>query len=249
MALAPRTPRQIITSALRQLNVLGETETLSAAMAADALIILNEFIDGLATQRQAIVEVRRTVHALVAGQSRYTIGPGGDFDQTRPIAIDRWSVIPDPGVSAPLELRYAARPLTPDAWQRITSKQTIGSVPTALYYDHAHDDEGAGHVFVWPIPSTSRPDLVLYTPEPLPAGLSLTTRYRFPPGWVRMLRLNLSVELAPEYGVQPPPRLVQAAGRALAQIKRVNLRPQEAELDPALTTGTRGAVNLFHVID
>ncbi len=248
MALAPRTPRQIITSALRQLNVIGEAETPAAAMVADALRLLNEFIDGLATERQAIVEIRRTVHDLVAGQQRYTIGPGGDFDQTRPIAIDRWSVIPDPDASAPLELRYDARPLTVDAWQQITSKRATGRVPTALYYDHAHTN-GLGHVFVWPMPSTSRPALVLYTPEPLSAALVLTTRYRFPPGWARMLRLNLSVELAPEYGVPPPPRLVQAAGRALRQIKNVNLRPQEAELDPALTTGTRGAVSLFHVID
>ena len=245
MALEPSTPQDIITSALRQLNVLGESETPAAAMTADALRLLNQFIDGLSIQRQAIVEVRRTVHALVAGQPQYTIGPGGDFDQTRPIAIDRWSVIPDPGVSAPLELQTAARPLTLDAWQRITSKQTVGSMPTALYYDHAHDDAGRGHVDVWPIPSTSRPALVLYTPEPLSADVRLTTHYQFPPGWARMLRLNLSVELAPEYGVQPPPRLVQAAGRALRQIKNANLRPKESALDPALTTGTRGAVTLF----
>lgn len=227
----------LITRSLRLLGVLDAVDTPEAEDLAIGKVALDDFVDGLGIERAAVFTVARTVQALTAATATYTIGTGGVFNQVRPTWIDRVSVRPDRTASPVLELPLG-RPLTLEEWQAIPVKTNTGPYPTALYYDHAWT-AGLGLISVYPVPTVSVCDLVLYTPTPAAAFADLTTVYTLPPGWARMYRYNLAVEMADDFGVKPSTRVERIAAQSLAAVKRANWRPSDAALDP-MTPGLRG---------
>jgi hypothetical protein len=112
----------------------------------------------------------------------------------------------------------------------------VSTYPTSLYYDHNYI-EGLGKVYLWPIPSSTTTQLVLYTPVQLSEFPTLDTDYNLPPGYRRFIRTNFAQEIASEYGKQLTSDQVMAARQSKAQIKRGNVRPAESRVDPALVRG------------
>ncbi len=225
--------RDIITRAFRLLGVFEASETPGPDDLAAGLSTLNEWISNLATQRASIFTVVPTAHPLTGSVASYTIGPGGDFNQVRPLWIDQVSVIPDRGAVPPIEVDISPM-LTVQQYQQLPVKSTPSSYPTSAYYDYGFTGAGLGRITVYPVPTSSACDLVLYTPQPMGAFADLTTDYAFPPGYERMLRYNLALELAPEYDAVPSPTVLDVALSALADIKRANYRPADLQFDQAL---------------
>lgn len=226
-----------VTSALslieRALHLIGELageETPTAAMAQDGLDHLQDLMDNFKTQRLMIPALLRTVHPLTTGTPFYTIGTGGAINILRPETIEWARLVQDrnllPATEVPLTI------LKDQEWIDIRQKDLVSSYPQAIYYDHtwqAHPalgPPGVGRIYLYPIPSTSTSDLILYSPVAYPEFTTLATSYSFPPGWNRTLRLHLARELAPEYGRPWPPDLEQQATTAMADLKRVNTRPR-----------------------
>lgn len=233
----------LITSALRLLGVVDATETPSAEDLAAGKTVLDEFIDALGLQRASIFQVTRSVYPLSASVASYTIGTGGTFNQVRPIWIDSASVRPDRTASPVLEIPVG-RPLTIAEYQTITDKSLTSEYPTALYYDHAWA-AGLGTITVYPTPTTSLCDLVLYVPQAVTGFADLTTVYTFPPGYGRMLRYNLANDLSNEFPGTGSPRIDQVARESLAQVKRANHRATDVGLDPGLPGMSAGRYNLY----
>jgi len=228
----------IITRSLRLLGVVGATDTPEAEELAVGKIALDDFVDSLGLERASIFTVSRNVYPLSSGVAAYTIGTGGTFNQARPVWIDNASVIPDRTASPSIEVPIG-RPINIAEWQGLTDKSATGPWPTACYYDFAWA-AGLGTIRVYPVPNTGLCDLVLYTPAAASTFADLTTVYAMPPGWSRMYRYNLALELAEDFGKTPSPRVERVAIEALAAIKRANLRPTDASLDPG-TPGLRGS--------
>lgn len=74
----------LITRSYKLLGVLQPGETPDAALAQDALVTLNQMLGGWSRQSLTIPSVAREVFGLTANLGVYTMGPGGDFDTSRP---------------------------------------------------------------------------------------------------------------------------------------------------------------------
>lgn len=231
----PLTARDIITATLRSIRVLGVGDPLPAEDANDALDRLNDWLDSLALERLTMYHVARTAKYLGNNVPSYTIGIGGDIGIVRPTHIESANLIENPKDPVPFE-----RPIdvwTDQRWQGCRQKTLTSTVPTAIYYDH-NWQEGLGRIYPWPIPTDcGKVQLVIYTPIALREFPTLDTTFSFPPGYRRFIRTNFAAEIASEYGKQLTADQVAAARQAKAQIKRGNVRPVEARVDPALIYG------------
>lgn len=231
----PLTARDIITATLRSIRVLGVGDPLLAEDANDALDRLNDWLDSLALERLTMYHVTRTVKLLGSNVASYTVGLGGDIGIVRPTHIESANLIQDVNL-----LPHYEKPIdvwTDQRWQGCRQKTLTSTYPTAVYYDH-NWQEGLAKLHVWPVPiDCGLTQLVLYTPVALREFPTLDTTFSFPPGYRRFIRTNFAAEIASEYGKQLTADQVAAARQAKAQIKRGNVRPVEARVDPALIHG------------
>lgn len=233
------------TRALRLLGVVAATDTPTAEDIDTAFKALNDMIDDWATQRQTVFRMLRSVFPLTSGVSTYTLGAGGIWNIIRPVWIERCSVIPSnsgSGNTGPMEIPLGP-PLDIAEFQRITIKTAQSSFPQYVYWDRNWVN-GLSTVQVYPVPTSSNAAIVLYSPVALTEFPDLATEFTFPPGYVRALRYNLAMELSPEYGIQPPDGVMRTAVQSLANIKRANHAPVEAQFDAGLV-GVRGRYNIY----
>jgi len=230
------TALDLIRSALVMTGALAQGESPSAADAQDAFTRLNRMVSGWANQRLTIFVTERNVHTLVGSQQTYTIGPGGDFDQTRPLFLSYAGLVltnTNPDTEIPLDIWT-----TKDWWLQSVKAQT-STQPTAVYYETAYPrtgaDAGLGNIIVWPVP-TQVNDIALYTPTQLGEFANLSTDYSFPPGYEDALEYNLAVRLIQAgFGLRSTLSDVQPmAKETLAIVKRANIQPVTASIDPAL---------------
>lgn len=235
--------RDFITSALRLLTVYAPGENPTADDLNDGLTWLNRMVDRWATQRLTIHTVTRFVHTLQPNVQRYTIGPGGDFDQQRPVWLSRAGLILQ-NLSPPIEIPLEV--LTVKDWALTGIKGLESTQPTRLYYDYGFPTSGAstgmGQIEFWPVPQIAY-DVAIYTPVALQKFPDLSTSFEFPPGYEDAIEYNLARRLSAPFG-QPVPIQVEAAAREyLGDIKRANARLTDLSVDPALRGRKSGVYN------
>jgi hypothetical protein len=224
--------------ALTLLGVVAPTDDVSAEDGDLALEILNNWIDSLGTERQALYYVARTTKTLTANTATYTIGSGGAINIVRPVWIDNAGLIINTADTYPVEIPI--RVMTDDEWAQRAQKTLPSNLLLGIYYDH-NWSAGLGLIYVWPIPNVGTTQLVLYTPTALSEFADLSTNYTFPPGMRRTITYNLANELAPFYPMQQPdPRIGQIAAQSLMYVKRANLRLSSVYVDRAIQGAHRG---------
>jgi hypothetical protein len=224
------TARDLITNALHDLGVLAKGVAPSSEDLDDAFTALNQWVTDLETQRASMFTQTREVFALTPGVASYTIGPDGAFATVRPLWIDGASVI-DSASPGAVEIPLAV-PLTMREYQGIPQKSLQSTRPDRIYYDAGFVGTGQATICVFPVPSSSGVSLVLYLPRPMQRFADPFTNYAFPPGYERMVRSNLAVELAPMFDVEPSPSLHARARESMASVKRANHRVHDMTLDP-----------------
>jgi len=232
------TAQQLIRRALTLNNTLDERGPLSAELAADSLVTLNDLIDEWNGESIRLFSVGRQTFSLVSGQASYTLGPGGDFDIARPEFLYQVSAIIASGTDpfeTPVDLVDWAK------WSRIPVKTTTSEIPRRAYIT---DDFPLRTVHVYPIPNTSTSSVVLVMPVDLSAFADLTTDYTFPHGYPKALRYNLAAELAIENGRPVEPRIERIAAMTKAAIAARNSRRHARALavDPALSPTGRFSI-------
>ena len=229
------TANDLIERSLRTIGVLASGETATGSDAADSFTILNGMMDSWATQRLTIYHTARTAFNLTASQQDYTIGTGGAFNIVRPLWIVAASIIPDRNASSAqkIELPIQAT-MNTTQWQQVAIKGTSSTYPLEFYYDKAWT-AGLATISVWPVPSSSTSQLVLYTPTALIKFADLTTDYTFPPGYEEALRYQLAMRLAPEFGRPIGPEVAALAQDTFGNVKRANGTTETLRLDPALS--------------
>lgn len=221
-----------ITRALQRLGVIEAQETPTAEDLAYGLVQLNNLIGRWRTQRLALFTVTRHVHNLVASQASYTIGTGGNFNQVRPVFIERASVIPTPAATPAVEIPIQVLSLA--QYHALGAKATTSTFPAMVYYDRSWSS-ALGNVIVYPVPDSNTPDLVLYVPAPLTAFAAVGTDVSFPDGYDDAIERNLALMMASAYDAMVAPEARREAREALADIKRANYQATESTFDPALT--------------
>lgn len=228
------TVAEIIRRAFQVNGVLAASETPTAADEVDALSTLNDMLDSWAGERLVLFATLRSTHTLTPSLAPHTIGTAGTFNTTRPVRIDRASIIKTatPGSETPLQI------LSDAEWQATSDKTGTGT-PTALWTEDAYP---LMKLYFNPIPSAAD-TLVLYSWLQLGRFASAAATFDFPPGYARAIRYNLAKELAPEYGVQLSAEAMDIANESKATLKRQHQKPSYLRSDPAVLGP--GGFNLY----
>lgn len=228
---------QIITRALKALAVLESSEVPGPNEAQDALTSLNDLLETWGLTLQGVPAVSRLVLPLVASQSIYTIGPSGDVDTVRPDHIEAVSLVQDRTATTVSELPLEP-PLTVAEWQHVPLKAVTSDYPTRVFYNRNVNASGQSTLSVYPIPTGSLADLILYAAVPLSA-FDLSSSVALPSGWARALVANLALELAPSYGAAIHSALRDTAEESKTALFRANHETPILQLSQALP-GMRG---------
>lgn len=217
------TANDIINRAMRIAGILGESEIATAAQAADGLTSLNDMLASWQIKRGLIFHTKEISFSLIADQSTYTIGSGGDFNTTRPDYIE-YAYIQKSGIDYPVEI------VTLESFKGITSKTVDSDLPDHLYYETAFP---LGKLHIYPTPSEAN-TLYLNVWNVVQSFSALTDAVSLPPGYERAIKYNLAAEIAPEYGVSITPEAAKIARDSKMNIIRRNARPVVARMDAGI---------------
>jgi hypothetical protein len=223
------TGEDLIASSMRLIGAIATGESPSAAEASDGLSALNLLLDSWSTESLLIITKIREEFPLVVGQKIYTWGIGGDFNSERPQQVENALIQPpnnNPVLEIPMEI------LNKDQYAVTALKNLQSSFPLSVYNDGNYP---YSNISVWPVPAAAC-IIVFYSWKPLGQLSTLQTAIEFPPGYLRALRYNLAVELAPEFGRPLPPEVADIAAQSKAAIKRMNTEPLYMQVDSAITS-------------
>lgn len=231
------TARDIATAALQKIGVLFAGETPSAADSALALSTLNELIDQWAAERLLIyVPNARTVWTIAASDGEYSVGSGGDVDIVRPVFVNQ---INYQDTSLDPTQEFPLNELTDAAWASLTPKDLTSSLPTSYYYDPTFGANGRATLYLWPIPTSSTLEGVMYAPTAITELATLDTTLSLPPGYRNFMTHALAEEIAPEFGRQVSASLSRAAAHTKGIVMRANVRMADLSMDAGALVQSR----------
>lgn len=201
----------------------------SADQYGELIPALNRMIGSYNLDGHRIFTTSIDEYAFVDGQKIYTIGPGGDFDNPRPIFITGANTIfpTDP------QVRQAIRILSQAQWRAITVQDISGAPAYGLYYGNSMDDAGLGRIYIEPQAPTGYL-LELYTWLALADSFtSSTDAVVLPPGYAAMLTWNLGVEAAIMYPLESHlhPLATEKAAQALNAVITSNSKAPEMAIE------------------
>lgn len=228
------------------LNVFQPGESLPANDAQTAFRALNRMIGQWQLDTMTPPVSIREVFSMVANQggpeAPYTIGPGGDFDTTRPTAQSLLGASlllagTVPRVEIPRVL------YTDEQYQAIQIKDLANSLWTGVYYNPTYTG-GLGSLNFWPVPNTAINDFILYRQQPLSAFVSLAAVYDLPDGYEEALVYNLARRLATPYGRTLGDDAQAIAQRSLGLVQRSNVQMSDLGVEPMYAGSARRGYNI-----
>lgn len=225
-----------INGALRLLGVLAEGETPSAETSNDALTALNQMIDSWNTERLSVFSTQDQVFSWPPYAQSRTLGPSGDFVGNRPILLDDSTYFKDPtnGIS------FGIKIINQQQYDGIAVKTVTSTYPQVIWLNMNYPNI---EMYVYPVP-TKVLEWHFISVDELTQPATLSTTLAFPPGYLRAFRYNLACELAPEFGVEPPPTVARIAMTSKRNLKRIN-NPDDIMSLPYSIVGTRQRFNIF----
>lgn len=231
--------QDIVDSALRKIGVLAAGESPEYQDSADALDALNDLLDQWATERLEIYSITRTTWTIVSGTSTYTVGTGGTVNIARPVYIENLNF--QDTASTPT-LEYKMNRLTDDAYAALPLKTLQATLPQSWYYNPTFP---LGTLTFWPVPTSATLQGVIYAATAVTEFATLQTTFTLPPAYRRMIRTNLALELATEYGMPSDPGLVQQASESKAAVKRANYRMGDLSFTADMMTKRGSSWNIY----
>ena len=225
-----------INGALRLLGVLAEGETPSAATAQDSLIALRQLIDSWNTERLSVFSTQDQVFSWLPGLRTRSLGPTGDFVGNRPIMVDDATYFRDPASN----ISYGIKLINQQQYDGIAVKTVTSTYPQVMWVNMEYPNIT---MTVYPVP-TKTLEFHIVSVNELTAPANLATNLAFPPGYLRAFRYNLACELAPEFGLEPPPTVVRIAMASKRNLKRIN-NPDDIMSIPYSIVATRQRYNIF----
>lgn len=243
--------RELITGALRLINVVQVNETPSAADMDISLSAFNGMLDSWSAERLGIFSISPYFFHTTGGKQTYTLGTGGDWDIERPMQIQQATYTINGDPTSTTEMTYGRQTLDlpmellNDAqYSAVRMKGIESTYPTKLYDDGKNP---LRTIYLWPVPQTDG-IITLWLWQPLATKATLDVQLSLPKGYERALRFGLAVELSAEFGKELTDRIVQTARDAKGVLKRLNSGPQVMVNDLALAQpGTAVYNNLLAV--
>ncbi len=238
------TANTLITTSLQMLGVLDPEDTMTAAQARIGLRALNLMMGLWSLFPTTSPVTSREVFSLTANKggpsNPYTIGPGGDFDTTRPQQIIGAGLILG-NSSPPIEIPRAV--ITNDAWQAIQVKDLSNALFTDVYYNPTYTDD-FGTINLWPVPDTAANTIALYRVSQLGKFPSLAGTVNLPEGTEEPIQMNVTVRIAPYFDQSASQDIKDLARNGLSAMMRNNLPMTDLQQDPAITNSNRSSYNI-----
>jgi len=209
---SPTTALEIIRGALNLTNAVGTDQTLTAAETADCLLAFNDLQEIFATRKLAIYSTVNQTFNTVAGQATYTIGTGGDWNTARPVEIT------DPAYVVVNNTSFPVTSMTQAEYNQIPVKTQQMTFPFRYLWVN---DFPLSKITLWMVPSGVVP-ITFSIAGQLTAITDAAASISFPPGYAKVFRYMLAVELAPLFGKEASPRVAKIASDSFADICRAN---------------------------
>lgn len=214
------TAQELIKASLRLIGAIATGETPTADEIQDGLEAMNIMLGSWSDDRLMIHVITEDTLALTSGTASYSIGSAGDIDTERPIKIQS-AFTRQSNLDVPLRIRGQAE------YNAIAQKSDTG-IPSILYYNPGWT---TGTIYLAPTPGAGL-TLYLYSLKAFAAKgggdlvTTITSTVSFPPGYIRAIKYNLAIELAPEYGKSVSPEVALGASESKGSIKRINAANQ-----------------------
>lgn len=229
------TARDLVTSALTELDRAGDGTTVSAEDSAWGLQKLQRQIDQWNARRELIFSVGFQLFTMQANHSPHTIGPGGDFNiPIRPTTVVGWSFILNGASANPVDVPGYLR--DDDWYQNNPLKNLTSSISTDLYYS---PDSPLGNLFFFPICNVAN-QVRLELWSSLAQAVSLDTKLGFVQGYWDAIVLDLAVRLSPSFEKVVSPDLREQWNRAMRIIEANNDGPPRIETNVGGMPESRG---------
>jgi hypothetical protein len=225
-----------INGALRLLGVLAEGETPSAGTSQDALSALNQMIDSWGTEKLSTFTTQEQVFNWLPGRISQTLGPSGDFVGDRPVLMDDATYFVDTSSG----ISYGIKLINQQQYDGIAVKTVTSTFPQVMWINTNYPNID---MHVYPVP-TKVLEWHFISAAQLDQPATLSTELYFPPGYLRAFRYNLACEIAPEFGIEPPPTVGRIAMTSKRDIKRIN-NPDDIMSIPYAIVSTRQRFNIF----
>jgi len=222
---SPTTAGSLIRQALALSNAVGVDQTLTADELSDCLSVLNDIYEDLSNQNLALWSTANQMFNTVAGQATYTIGTGGNWNTVRPVRINEPGYCTYAGSDSPV---YSMNQEEYNLIGLKTQQQPI--VERFLYVN----DYPLGSVTLYPVPS-GIVQITLSIDNILTNIPTAATALTFPPGYAKLYKYMLGIELAPLFGKVVSQDVKSIATNTLANIKRVNNKSPIARFDATLS--------------
>ena len=176
------------TPSLRLIGAISSSEAPAADESMDALEALNMMLNSW-VRFVSYLRTRQQLRMLLNGSTSYTIGSGGDIDTIRPSAIFT-AYYTLGGLDYPLQV------LDYKTYSEIGTKN-IGAIPE---YVVLKPDYPLSKIYVFPVGSGGVLTLSAVRPQ-VELNINDDVQDIYPPEWIRAIKYNLAIEIAPEYGV------------------------------------------------
>lgn len=232
------TPLDIITLSLKQSGVIGVGQTPLAEDTNDAFTLLNFMLNQWQSKRWLVYHLI-DVSFVSTGAKFYTVGPGQQFNCTRPDRIEAAffrQTIP----SVPNQIDYPLQQISSRENYNDIALKNLTSFPSYYFYDSAFP---IGFLYPWPLPQANLYEIHISIKETLAAFTSLTQAIILPEEYYAALLYNLAVRLRPMYQLPPDPTTIALAKDALAVLRGSNAQIPALTLDRNLIRG--GIYNIY----
>jgi len=225
-----------INGALRLIGQLAEGEIASVETYQDALNALNQMIDSWNTERLTVFTTIDQVLSWPNNAISRTLGPTGDLVGERPVLIDDSTYFKDPssGISFGIKL------INQKQYNGIAVKTVTSTYPQVMFVNMTYPNI---QMTVYPVP-TKTLEWHFISVQQLTQPALLSTTLSFPPGYLRCFKYNLAVEIAAEFGIEPPPTVSRIAMSSKRNLKRIN-NPDDIMSLPYSIVATRQRFNIF----
>jgi hypothetical protein len=182
------TVQRCIRLAYRDTGLLAEGEEPNGEQYADGLTRLIDIINFWQTQGLKLWTVQDLGVPLVAGQSKYSLGPTGDVLMVKPLRVVQAYYLDTNQIRRPLVM------LSREEWTRLSQITQLGQI-NSFFVDK---QQLTLDVYFWLVPDTTAATgschLVTQTQTTTPVSLDDTLA--FPPEWFMALRWALADELS-----------------------------------------------------
>lgn len=233
------TPFGLINLSLKMAGVLGVGQNASADDIGDSFAMLQMMLSQWQQQRWLVYHLV-DVPLVSTGAATYSVGPGGDFNVTRPAMIEAafFRQLFNAG-NQPVDYPFTLIPSRED-YNKIALK-SLGTYPAYLWYDASYP---FGTLHLYPIPAAGQFEIHLTVKDTLQGLTDLRQVIQLPPEYKAAIFWNLASQLREMYQLPPSMKVEGMARATLSTIRAANAQIPILNA-PDLPGGDSGWFNPF----